>query len=168
MATLEQITKVRIYCYNPPEELLPDLVIATNIDKWEAIYPNPNQEGIVLYNATIDCLYYLVFTDPNSAAGSSGSKRTEKVGQVSVSVEFTGEYISRWQKILDGYLNGDITIPGYSKIGRNVIIGGVERDEIERVNRNPNSVNGLGCFGVDRCKPRRRVVDPYNPYWRRR
>lgn len=169
MASLEQIEKVRSYCFNPSQTLLPDAVVVANIDKWLGVYPNPAQEGVALYNATIDCLYYLVYTDPEAPTSKDGYKRTEKVGQVQVSVETTGEYISKWQNILNGYLNGDLYIPGQpSTIGKTVIIGGVDRSEIDRVNFNRNSVNGLGCFGVDRCK---RVVgpfDPFNPYQRRR
>lgn len=169
MASLEQIAKVRSYCFNPPEELLPDTVIAANIDKWLAIYPDPKQEGVALYNATIDCLYYLIYTDPNQPTGSTGYKRTEKVGQVQVSVESTGEYISKWQKILQGYLNGDIKIPGQpNNIGKSVIIGGVDRGEINRVNSDRNNVNGLGCFGVDRDRRPVGVFDPFNPYRRYR
>lgn len=168
MATQEQIDKVRIYCFNPSPMLLPDAVIAANIDKWTAIYPDPLQEGVVLYNATIDCLYYLIYTDPDAPTSKSGYKRTEKVGQVQVSVESTGEYISRWQNILNGYLNGDLTLPGQpSRIGKTVIIGGVDRKEIDRVNNDRNSVNGLGCFGIDRNRRPVNPFDPFNPWSRR-
>jgi len=168
MATQEQIDKVRIYCFNPSPVLLPDAVIAANIDKWLAIYPDPIQEGVVLYNATIDCLYYLIYTDPDAPTSKSGYKRTEKVGQVQVSVESTGEYVSRWQNILNGYLNGDLTLPGQpSKVGKTVIIGGVDRREIDRVNSDRNSVNGLGCFGIDRNRKPVNPFDPFNPWSRR-
>lgn len=167
MATQEQINKVRLYCYNATEGLLPDAIIAANIDKWLAIYPSPEQEGIALYNATIDCLYYLIYTDPNAPSGSSGYSRTEKVGQVSVSVQYSGEYISPWQKILDGYLNGDLVVPGAVKnVTGKVIIGGVDAGEINRVNLQRNSVNGLGCMqGVDKKQATKRTLDYLNPYF---
>lgn len=168
MATPEQILKVRSYCFYPTEEELPDAIIAANIDKWTAIYPDPRQEPVVLYNATIDCLYYLIYTDPNGGGGTAGSTRREKVGQVEVEVGYTADYVSKWQKILDGYLNGDLWIPGTTRpIAKGVIIGGVERCEVDRVKNDPNSVNGLWGFGVDNRRPRGTFVDPYNP-WRRR
>lgn len=168
MATQEQIDKVRSYCFYPTEQELPDTIIAANIDKWLAIYPNPAQEGVVLYNATVDCLNYLIFNDPNNAGGTSGSSRREKVGQVEVEVSYTEGYVSKWQKILDGYLNGYLWIPGTGRpLAKGVIIGGVDRCEVNRVNRDPNGVDGLWGFGLDNKPCSRRIVDPYNP-WRRR
>lgn len=168
MATQEQIDKVRSYCFYPTEEELPDYVIAANIDKWEAIYPNPEQEGVVLYNATIDCLNYLIFTDPNGGGGSGGSTRREKVGQVEVEVGYTEGYVSKWQRILDGYLNGDLWIPGTNRpLAKGVIIGGVERSEINRVNRDCNGFDGLFGSGIDNTVSRTRYTQ-FPSSWRRR
>lgn len=168
MATQEQIDKVRSYCFYPTEEELPDDIIAANIDKWLAVYPNPEQEGIVLYNATIDCLNYLIFTDPNNSGSSGGYNRREKVGQVEVEVGYSEGYISKWQKILDGYLDGSLWIPGTTRpLAKGVIIGGVERNEVNRVNFDLNGVDGLHGFGVDNKRICGRRVDPYSP-WRRR
>lgn len=165
MATQEQIDKVRAYCYYPSETLISDEVIAAQIDKWLAVYPKPAQEPIALYNATLDCLRYLIYTDPLWQGGSQGSSRTEKVGQVQVTQETTGEYVSRWEKILNDYLDGLISIPGGPRIlGKGVIIGGVSANEINRVNCNLDGVNGLGCFGVDRKAARR----PINPFLNKR
>lgn len=163
MATQEQIDLVRGYCFYPTEAELPDNIIAAQIDKWLAVYPQPDQYAIAMYNATLDCLRYLVYTDPNWSGGSLGSSRMEKVGQVQVTQETTGEYVSRWQKILDDYLNGYLTIPGApTKLGKGVIIGGVSAKEINRVNCDYDSVNGLGCFGVDR-KQAERFPNPFSP-----
>lgn len=165
MATQDQINLVRSYCYYPSETILPDEIIAAQIDKWLAVYPLPIQEPYALYNATLDCLRYLVYTDPLWQGGTQGSSRTEKVGQVSVTQETTGEYVSRWQMILDDYLDGRLVIPGGpSKLGKGVIIGGVSANEINRVNSNFDGVNGLGCFGVDRKAARK----PFNPFLRNR
>lgn len=141
MATQKQIEQIRAYCYFPSQEQLPDSVIDSKIDQWATVYGDTPQ---TLYNALLDCLRYLIYSDADYAAGSAGNKRTESVGNVSVSVESTGEYISKYQRILDGYLQGDLRFPGIkSPKGRGVIIGGVDRREIERVNANPNSVDGL-------------------------
>ena len=75
------------------------------------------------------------------------------MGQVQVTTETTGEYVSKWKRILDGYLSGDLRFPGIrSPKGKSVIIGGVDQREIDRVNANPYSVNGLLRDGRDRFK----------------
>lgn len=151
MATQQQIDLVRRHCFYPTIDELPDTIISAYIDDWLTLYPRPEQLVYALYNATLDCLRYLVYTDPNYSSGSLGSLRKEEVGQVKVTAQTVGEYISRWQKILDDYLNGILPYPGLkSPLGKGVIIGGVSADEINRVNSNPDSVNGLGCTGVDR------------------
>lgn len=153
MATQQQIEQVRAYAYFPSQTQLPDLVIANKIDEWLQVYPH--NEPMALYKAFISSLQYLIYTDPNIAAGTciGGNSRTEQVGQVQVTVETSGEYISKWQRILDGYLSGDLRFPGIrSPKGKSVIIGGVDRREIHRVNANPYSVNGLLRDGRDRFK----------------
>ena len=141
MASQEQIEQIRAYCYFPSQAQLPDNIISDKIDQWAAVHGNTPK---TLYNALLDCLRYLIYTDADYAAGSAGNKRTESVGNVSVSVESTGEYISKYQRILDGYLQGDLRFPGIkSPKGRGVIVGGVNRCEIERVKDNPFSVDGL-------------------------
>lgn len=153
MATPEQIEQVRAYAYFPSQAQLPDLVIANKIDEWLQVYPQ--NEPMALYKALISALQYLIYTDPNLEAGSGtgGNSRTEQVGQVQVTVETSGEYISKWQRILDGYLSGDLRFPGVrSPKGKTVIIGGVDQREIDRVNANPYSVNGLMRDGKDRFK----------------
>lgn len=152
MATQEQIDAVRLYCFNPSQTELPDEVIGAQIDKWLAIYPLPKDIGIVMFNATIDCLWYLVLTDPNASGGTGGSSVREKIGQVEKELGYTGEYVSRWKKLLDGYLDGSLTIPGYRRATSHVIIGGVERCKIDAIKYNPNSVDGLKGLGVDTRK----------------
>lgn len=152
MATQQQIEQIRAYAYFPSQTQLPDSVIASKIDMWADVHGDTPQ---TLYKALLDCLRYLVYTDPNIAAGTGtgGNSRTEQVGQVQVTTETTGEYLSKWKRILDSYLSGDLRFPGIrSPKGKSVIIGGVDRREIERVNANPYSVNGLLRDGRDRFK----------------
>jgi len=150
MASQAQINQVRAYAYFPSQEQLPDSVINSKIDQWAAVHGNRPQ---TLYNALLDCLRYLIYTDANYTPGSAGSKRTENVGNVSVSVESTGEYISKYQRILDDYLSGNLRFPGIrSPKGRGVIVGGVDQREIDRVKANPYSVNGLLNEGRKRFK----------------
>ncbi|MDU4288645.1 hypothetical protein [Mixta calida] len=140
MATQQQIEQIRAYAYFPSQTQLPDLVIARKIDEWLQIYPQ--NEPMALYKALISSLQCLIYTDPNLEAGSGtgGNSRTEQVGQVQVTTETTGEYISKYQHILDGYLQGDLRFPGIkSPKGLGVIIGGVDQREIDRVNTNSTS-----------------------------
>jgi len=152
IANQQQIEQIRAYAYFPSNEQLPESVIASKIAMWADIHGDAPQ---TLYKALLDCLRYLVYTDPNIAAGTGtgGNSRTEQVGQVQVTVETSGEYISKWQRILAGYLSGDLRFPGVrSQKGKSVIIGGVDQREIDRVNANPYSVNGLMRDGKDRFK----------------
>lgn len=174
MATQEQIDLVRRHCFYPSQAELPDQIISDYIDDWLALYPEPEKYVYAMYNATLDCLRYLVYTDPNYSSGSLGSMRKEEVGQVKVTAETTGEYISRWKRILDDYLDGKLLYPGLkSVLGKGVIIGGVSQREIERVVSDPDNVDGLGCFGIDKKSARRfpsvfgKIVGP-DGRWRRR
>lgn len=154
-----EINLIRAYCYkpsaNPSVDLLPDDVIAGYLEQWAAVYPYNELQR--LYRALISSLQYLVYTDPNLTAGSGsgGSSRTEKIGQVQVTQATTGEYVSRWQKILDDYLDGTIPFSGITVKGKGVISGGVSLKEINRVKANPDNVLGLFEFkdggGVKKC-----------------
>lgn len=165
MATPDQILKVRMYCYYPTPEELPDLIIEANIDKWLSLYPKPSDEPVALYNATLDCLRYLIFKESQKGF-TSGMMRSERVGQVSVDMEVSEGYVSPWKKLLDDYLSGNIAIPGFKVAFAPVIIGGVSKQEIWRVSSNPDSNNGLGRHkGIDK-----KSLDTINPYpyrWRR-
>lgn len=140
------INRVRLYLMKPTQEQIADETIALFIDRWLPVFPD--NIASVLYNATIDCLRLLVFQTKGSLGSSA--RRRERVGQVEVEVETTDEYFSNWEWLLDQYLRGLIPIEGRTTyLSTNVIIGGVDRREIDRINSSPNSVNGLRGFSVN-------------------
>jgi hypothetical protein len=145
MATQQQIDKVRAYAFYPTQQKVSDAIIEANIEKWEAVISPDvvNREGIILYNATLDTLRYLVYTDPSESAGY---RLREKVNKVEREVETQSNYVGKWEKILEDYLNGTLIIPEYSVSGKKVFVGGVSAEEINRVNNDIDSVNGLGRY----------------------
>ncbi|WNL63497.1 hypothetical protein [Citrobacter phage Tr1] len=151
---------IRILVFNPTQEQLPDAMLEQIIQTWiDILGDDDSNKCAVLWNSLISVLEYLWNTDMLKHGSQTGGalSRKEKVGEVQVEVVYsTGqtEYQSPWENIYNGYLNGSMIIPGCTA-GRGatskVLIGGVDAREIERVNSNPNSVNGLGgVASVDR------------------
>lgn len=148
--TQEQIDLVRLYCHNPTQEELPDAIIEIQLMRWLSLYPLPSQEPIAMYNATLDCIRWLIFQDLKQF--QAGVKREERVGEVYVKNETTDEWTSPWQWLLDQYENGYLTIPGFNVVNSHVIIGGVVRTEVNRVRNDRESIDGRqhglwGCCG---------------------
>lgn len=151
---------IRILVFNPSQEVLPDEIVISIIQTWIDIIGNDDSNKCaVLWNSLISILEYLWNTDllnNNSQSGGALSRR-EKVGEVEVQVVFSNgqtEYQSPWENIYNGYINGDMMIPGcaYGRgVTSKVLVGGVSATEIARVNNDPDSVNGLGeVASVDR------------------
>ena len=151
---------IRILVFSPSQEVLPDEVLIPIIQTWiDVIGNDDSNKCAVLWNSLISVLEYLWNTDMlnNNSQSGGALSRKEKVGEVQVEVVFSNgqtEYQSPWENIYNGYINGDLMIPGCA-VGRGatskVLIGGVSATEIERVNSNPDSVNGLGgVASVDR------------------
>lgn len=170
---------IRILVFNPSQEVLPDDVLISIIQTWIDIIGNDDSNKCaVLWNSLISVLEYLWNTDLLNNHNQTGGalSRKEKVGEVQVEVVFSNgqtEYQSPWENIYNGYINGDMMIPGCA-VGRGatskVLIGGVSATEIERVNSNPDSVNGLGgVASVDRNTRNVNYLRNYGPigYYRR-
>lgn len=165
-ATQEQIDRVRLYCFNPTPEQLSDEVIGAQIEKWLNIYHLPEQEPYALFNATLDCLRYLIFLD--KANQGAGTRRREQVGEVWVEVENKVGWVSRWQWILDQYLDGSLTFPDVNRgSSANVIIGGVDRQEVNRIATDVSSVNGLHGIASVSYTGNRGVYHPFRNTSRR-
>lgn len=151
---------IRILVFNPSQEVLPDDVLINIIQTWIDILGNDDSNKCaVLWNSLISVLEYLWNTDLLNHQTQTGGalSRKERVGEVQVEVVFSNgqtEYKSPWENIYNGYINGDMMIPGCASgrgVTSKVLIGGVSATEIERVNSNPDSVNGLGgVASVDR------------------
>ena len=163
VVTQELIDRVRFLAFNPTQEQISDELIGEIIQQWIDIIGDDDKNYCqILLNSLLYVLQYLwnkdIIDHGNQAGGATG--RTEKVGEVSVSVSYSksSTYSSPWEEIYNKYLNGDLTIPGCSTggdgdrgVAGKVIVGGVDACEIARVNSRPQSVNGLGSVSsVDR------------------
>lgn len=156
------IAQVRLLAFNPTEDQISDEEIGSIIQGWIDILGDDDKNRCqILYNSLISVLQWLwnrdIIDQGNNSAGSTG--RREKVGEVEVQVTYssTSVYNSPWEAIYNRYLNGDLIIPGCGDmsgsrgVSSKVIVGGVDACEIERVNCDPRSVNGLGSVAsVDR------------------
>lgn len=170
---------IRILVFNPTQEVLPDEVLIPLIQTWiDVIGYDDANKCAVLWNSLISVLEYLWNTDllnNNSQTGGALSRK-ERVGEVQVEVVFSNgqtEYHSPWEDIYNGYINGDMMIPGCASgrgVTSKVLVGGVSATEIERVNSDPDSVNGLGgVASVDRNTRNVNYLRNYGPvgYYRR-
>lgn len=164
---------IRILVFNPSQETLPDDVLLQIIQTWiDIIGSDDSNKCAVLWNSLISVLEYLWNTDVLNNNNQSGGalSRKEKVGEVQVEVVFSNgqsEYHSPWEDIYNGYINGNMMIPGcsaYRGATSKVLVGGVDAREIERVNSDPNSVNGLGgVASVDRNTRNVNYLRNYGP-----
>ena len=153
------VTRLRMLCYNPSQDLISDEYMENLIQTWIDILGNQDKDLCsVLWNSLASILEYLWNTDVINHNGITGgaTQRLERVGEVQVNVRYgddPNEYVSPWETIYNNYLNGDLQIPGCASGGAasKILIGGVSKKEIDRINRNIDSVNGLGgVSSVDR------------------
>lgn len=162
------VSRLRMLCYNPSQDLISDDQIQTIVQMWiDELGSDDKDKCSVLWNSLASILEYLWNTDVLNHYEETGgaTQRLERVGEVTVSVRYgddPNEYTSPWETIYNNYLNGDLQIPGCARNGAasKVLIGGVSKSEIDRINRNPDSVNGLG--GVASVDRHTRNID-----WRR-
>lgn len=173
LVAADLVPMIRILVFNPSQEVLPDEIVEQIIQTWiDIIGNNDSNKCAVLWNSLISVLEYLWNTDllnHNDQTGGAISRK-EKVGEIQVEVVFSNgqsEYHSPWEDIYNGYLNGDMMIPGCASgrgVTSKILVGGVDAREIERVNSNPNSVNGLGgVASVDRNTRNINYLRNYGP-----
>lgn len=173
LVAADLVPMIRILVFNPSQEVLPDEIVEQIIQTWiDIIGNNDSNKCAVLWNSLISVLEYLWNTDllnHNDQTGGAISRK-EKVGEIQVEVVFSNgqsEYHSPWEEIYNGYLNGDMMIPGCASgrgVTSKILVGGVDAREIERVNSDPNSVNGLGgVASVDRNTRNINYLRNYGP-----
>lgn len=173
LVAADLVPMIRILVFNPSQEVLADETVEQIIQTWIDIIGNDNSNKCaVLWNSLISVLEYLWNTDllnHNNQTGGALSRK-EKVGEIQVEVVFSNgqsEYHSPWEDIYNGYLNGDMMIPGCASgrgVTSKILVGGVDAREIERVNSDPNSVNGLGgVASVDRKTRNINYLRNYGP-----
>lgn len=173
LVAADLVPMIRILVFNPSQEVLPNEIVEQIIQTWiDIIGNNDSNKCAVLWNSLISVLEYLWNTDllnHNDQTGGAISRK-EKVGEIQVEVVFSNgqsEYHSPWEDIYNGYLNGDMMIPGCASgrgVTSKILVGGVDAREIERVNSDPNSVNGLGgVASVDRNTRNINYLRNYGP-----
>lgn len=165
------VTRLRMLCYNPSQDLISDEYMEQLIQTWIDILGSDDKDlCTVLWNSLASILEYLWNTDVLAHMEETGgaTQRMERVGEVTVNVRYgesPDDYVSPWETIYNNYLNGELQIPGCARNGASskVLIGGVNQQEINRINRNPNSVNGLG--GVASIDRHHRNIDWYRNHF---
>lgn len=173
LVAADLVPMIHILVFNPSQEVLPDEIVEQIIQTWiDIVGNNDSNKCAVLWNSLISVLEYLWNTDllnHNDQTGGAISRK-EKVGEIQVEVVFSNgqsEYHSPWEDIYNGYLNGDMMIPGCASgrgVTSKILVGGVDAREIERVNSDPNSVNGLGgVASVDRNTRNINYLRNYGP-----
>ena len=173
LVAADLVPMIRILVFNPSQEVLADETVEQVIQTWIDIIGNDNSNKCaVLWNSLISVLEYLWNTDllnHNDQTGGALSRK-EKVGEIQVEVVFSNgqsEYHSPSALSYNGYLNGDMMIPGCTSgrgVTSKILVGGVDAREIERVNSDPNSVNGLGgVASVDRNTRNINYLRNYGP-----
>ena len=169
MTDQQIIDYIRLLLGSISEEVLPDLVIETFLamEKIRQDYANhPERLPIIIYNTLVSCVRWLIMQEVSSGE-SSITERMEKIGDETIQVKGGSTYQS-WKDFLDWLLaNPDYVDPSLNAVSSLVIIGGVRRDEFNRVKFGPNSkslydVSGIipqtGVPGIPRRYPRHHPV----------
>jgi len=115
---------------------------------------NPEYTGCqVVYYSAVEVLQWLIRQQSKGQAGSLGaglSKKTEKVGDVSISQEYAfndSSVTSGWDRVLEDLEEdpssiGCIVFTDSKEDMGLVLLGGVSQKEYHRVKDNPDSRNG--------------------------
>lgn len=145
------LTAVRTAIYQTSDVISDDVILMYLNEAIDTIGSKTSDRCAVLYDAVLSCLQYLSTKYRLNIAESSGGStyRMEKVGQVQIQVENTQDdfYASDpYLPLYNKYLSGEFTIgagcPVMARADNKILVGGVNLTEVERVKRNPQSVNG--------------------------
>lgn len=150
MADQEIIDYIRLMLGSISPEALPDQVIETflMVEKSRQDYSNhPDRLPLIIYNTTVSCIRWLIAKEISSGE-SSITERMEKIGDETIQVKGGSSYQS-WKDFLDWLLaNPDYVDPSLNAVSSLVIVGGVRRDEFNRVKFDPNSKSLYDVGGV--------------------
>lgn len=155
MATIDRnkvAERVRFLMGDVSESQLSQETLLKIIEDCITIYGDDDKfECEVTYCALLKSIRYMINKQNNSQGGDSGTliASKEKVGDLSVEKRFSSSSStntsSGWEKMYDYYLkHPEDVCPSLVPEGSGnklVLIGGVEQDEYERVQSDPNSRN---------------------------
>lgn len=140
------VRDVRIYLGGVPESKLPETVII----HWGDFYDNPcyyeNNYPYILWKTTLSCLDYLRAEKATSESSAAKSSRTEKVGdvQITISEDSSSESATAisYDDLYEDYLNNPwkfgIKLPDKASY---VLINGVDQQEVEEYRTNQNTTS---------------------------
>lgn len=169
MTDQQIIDYIRLLLGSISPEALPDLIIETFLamEKIRQDFDNhPERLPLVIYNTLVSSVRWLIMQEVSSGE-SSITERMEKIGDETIQIKGGSSYQS-WKDFLDWLLaNPEYVDPSLSGVGKLVIVGGVRRDEFDRVKMDPNSkslydVSGIipqtGIPAIPRRYPRRHPI----------
>lgn len=147
----ERLVYIRVILGSPDTTTLPEQTLDLFLTRWEVYFDvdnNPEKEPYVLWNTCVSCLQWLLAS--STSKGEISTSRSEKVGDVSVSVGGGVSQLQAWKDLLD-YIYND---PSYVSpeltggLDNLVIIGGVRQDRFEDVIYDANSRGPYSEQGV--------------------
>ena len=165
MAHAERLIRVRIILGSPDTATLPEEVIDLFLTRWEVSFDvdnKPEKEPLVLWNTCVSCLQWLVAS--TTSKGYISTSRSEKVGDVSVSIGGGISQVQAWKDLLDYiYENPDYVDPSLGGIDSLIIIGGTRKDKFDEIRLNPNSQGPYSQKGVVDYTDSK-IISPTNPF----
>lgn len=161
----ELIEFVRFILGGVDSATLPDDVIRTFVQMQFAARNYPEDESQlphVKYGAVVSCARWIM-TSGVSNFNATISERLEKIGDETISIKTENNWIETWKDFLDWLLaNPGYIDPSLDTAGAGVIIiGGVRKDEYDRVKNDSNSVNGFDVGGIVPYSPNPMVPRRY-------
>lgn len=146
MTTAEQIAYIRVILGGMPTSTAPDEVITLFLNKWSTYYDlsnNADKEWLVIYNATVDTLRWLI-AKAGVTAGSNASSIREKRGQEEKEIRYSegASVLQGYQDLLDYLLKNPDYISPTLSVGFNaLVVGGVSQEEYDRVRSDSDSLH---------------------------
>lgn len=162
MTHAERLTYIRIILGNPSQEQIADVVIELFLNRWETYFDittTPANEPYVLYNTVVSCLQWLIASA--TSKGENYDERFEKIGDETISTK-GGSQLQAWKDLLafievnPEYVDNTLK----DSLKNLIIVGGVRRDEFNRVKRDPNSIGPFDEQGV--VKSKQPILSPEN------
>lgn len=165
METQELVDFVRLMIGDVDESTLPTKIIETFLEmQAQALgYPeNPAQLPLLKFNTVVACVRWIMVSGVTNF-NATISERLEKIGDETISIKTENNWMESWSDFLDWLLAN----PGYIDPTLNdtssgvVIIGGVRKDEYDRVKNDSNSLNGFDVGGIVPYSPNPMVPRRY-------
>lgn len=161
----ELVEFVRFILGGVGEDTLPDDVIRMFVRIQSAARNYPEDESqlpYVKYDTVISSARWIM-TNGITNFNATISERLEKIGDETISIKTENNWIESWNDFLDwlmanpGYIDPTLNDTGSGV----VIIGGVRKDEYDRVKNDSNSLNGFDVGGIVPYSPNPMVPRRY-------